>query len=144
MLVQQIAVFLENKKGRIQDFTEILALNGVDLIAMSIADTSEYGILRAITSDNAKVLELAKKAGFTAACNDLIGISVDDKPGGLNAALKAVSDKGIDIEYLYSFAKADGKALILIRVEDPTQAIEVLKTIDHIELITNTQVLGGK
>jgi len=136
MLVKQIAVFLENRKGRIHELTGVLARAGVDIVAMSIADTTDFGILRAITRDNATALKVLKEAGFTATTNDLIGISVDDKPGGLNKALKFLDDNDIAIEYMYSFARAGQKAIILLKVQDVVGALAIIKK-NGIDLLSN-------
>lgn len=136
MLVKQIAVFLENRKGRIHELTNVLARAGVDIVAMSIADTTDFGILRAITRDNQKALRALKEAGFTATTNDLIGITVDDKPGGLDKALKFLDDHNIAIEYLYSFARANQQAIILLKVQDVVSALVIMKK-NGIELLSN-------
>ena len=81
MLVNQIAVFLENRQGRINDFAKVLANEKIDLVSMSIADTKEFGILRAITSDNKAAVEALRKSGFTVTTTDLIGVEFDDRPG---------------------------------------------------------------
>ncbi len=148
MLVKQIAVFLENRKGRIHELTNVLARAGVDIVAMSIADTTDFGILRAITRDNQKALRALKEAGYivvikefqrliqSATTNDLIGITVDDKPGGLDKALKFLDDHNIAIEYLYSFARANQKAIILLKVQDVVSALVIMKK-NGIELLSN-------
>lgn len=136
MLVKQIAVFLENRKGRIHELTNVLARAGIDIVAMNIADTTDFGILRVITRDNLTALRVLKEAGFTATTNDLIGISVDDKPGGLNKALKFLDDNNIAIEYMYSFARANYKAIILLKVQDVVGALSIMKK-NGIELLSN-------
>lgn len=136
MLVKQIAVFLENRKGRIHELTSVLANAGIDIVTMSIADTTDFGILRAITRDNEGALKALKEAGFAATTNDLIGITVQDKPGGLNKALKFFDENDIDIEYLYSFARANCKAIILIKVQDIDRALKIIQD-NGIELLSN-------
>ncbi|HPD02364.1 MAG TPA: ACT domain-containing protein [Eubacteriales bacterium] len=127
MLVDQIAVFLENRKGRIFALSDLLAKNGVDLIALSIADTNDFGIVRLVTDNNDRALEVLRRAGFTAATNSLIGIEVEDKPGGLAEVLKIFDDNDIDIEYLYSFARVEAKkAIILVKVADTDKTLEIL------------------
>lgn len=127
MYVNQIAVFLENRQGRISELCKVLAANGIDIVTMSIADTYEFGILRAITRDNKKALEVLKKAGFTAKCTDLIGISVDDEPGGLSKVLSWLYDEGISVEYLYSYVRTEAKkATILLKTSDYPKTIEIL------------------
>ena len=138
MLVNQLAVFLENKKGRLCSLTAILAENKIDLIAMSIADTKEYGIVRLITSDNKKAMACLKDAGFVVTNNDMIGIEVEDKPGGLADLLKEVEKCNIDIEYLYSFARTkQGKAIILFKADKPDETIEILKKSANVKLISS-------
>lgn len=128
MLVNQIAVFLENRQGRIFELTEALKKANINMLVMSIADTSDYGILRAVTDDNAKAIKALKEAGFTVNSTDLVGIEVEDKPGGLAEVLKVLDQGGIDIEYLYSFKKAnDGNAVILFKVADIDKTIEIVK-----------------
>lgn len=127
MLVNQIAVFLENRKGRISDFARVLKEQNVDLISMSIADTKEFGILRAITRDNEKAVQALKDAGFTVVTSELIGVEVDDRPGGLSDVLSILNNKDVDIEYLYSYARIEkGKAIILLKVDDNKLALDAL------------------
>lgn len=127
-MVNQIAVFLENRKGRIYEFSKVLAVANIDLINMSIADTKEFGILRAVTSDNAGAVKCLKEAGFTVAQNDLLGIEVSDAPGGLCEVLKLFYEADVDIEYLYSYAKTnEGKAFILIKADNVEKALDIAK-----------------
>ena len=127
-MVEQIAVFIENRKGRLQELTKVLGDAKIDLRTMSIADTNDFGILRAVTSDNAAAARVLKEHGFTVTTNKLIGVEVSDKPGGLAAVLKVLDDNGVAVEYLYSFAHTNDKsAVILFRVEDDKYASEVLK-----------------
>lgn len=127
MLVNQIAVFLENRKGRINDFARVLKEQNVDLISMSIADTKEFGVLRAITRDNEKAVQALKDAGFTVVTSELIGVEVDDRPGGLSDVLSILNNQDVDIEYLYSYARIEkGKAIILLKVDDNKLALEAL------------------
>lgn len=127
MMVNQIAVFLENRKGRLYDFAQVLSDNKIDLITMSIADTKEFGILRAVTSDNKRAVQVLKSAGFIVQGTDLIGLEVEDKPGGLARVLKLFDASGVEIEYLYSFARKEAdKAIILIKVNDLVLAKKVI------------------
>lgn len=128
MTVGQIAVFLENKKGRLEEMTKILGDAGIDLAALTIADTSEFGIVRFITRDNVRVLKLLKDNGYTASQNPLLGVEVRDVPGGLHKVLKLLGDKEVNVEYLYSFARSEkDKAVILFKVSDTERAETVLK-----------------
>ena len=128
MLVNQIAVFLENRKGRICEFSKVLKDADVNIQAMSIADTMEYGILRAITDDNAKAIEVLKANGFNVASTDLVGFKVDDRPGEMYKVLQILDDHKINIAYLYSFARAGAaKSVILLKVDDNDATMRILQ-----------------
>ena len=134
MLVNQIAIFLENQKGKLKGVTDVLNSAGVNLLAVSIADTKEFGILRAITSDNSAAVKVLKQNGYIVVTSDLIGVEVEDKPGGLGEVLSVLDEQHIDVEYLYSYVKADGKAVILFKVENINKTIELIKA-KNIKLI---------
>lgn len=128
MFVNQISVFLENRQGRIARFAEVLGAAGVNIRHMSIADTTDFGILRAVTDDNARAIAALKAAGFSVASTDLIGFRVEDKPGEMEKVLKILDEGGVNISYLYSFTRApENYAVILIKVRDPEGAIGLLK-----------------
>ncbi len=127
MLINQIAVFLENRQGRLSQLCNVLAQNGVNLKTMSIADTNDFGILRALTDDNDKAEKVLKDAGFTVSRADLLGVEVEDEPGCLAEVLKQLDVDGVNIEYLYSFATRKGKAVILFKVEDNAATLDILK-----------------
>ncbi|NMA96478.1 MAG: acetolactate synthase [Clostridiales bacterium] len=128
MLVEQISVFVENKKGRLAGITDVLAKNEVDICAISIADTTNFGILRMIVDSPKLAVETLKDAGYTVSTTQVIAVELEDKPGGLNAILTILKDNDIGIEYLYSFVKRPAKnALILFRVEETDRALQVLK-----------------
>jgi len=128
MLVNQIAVFLENRAGRLLELTEILGKAGVDLVTLNIADTGEFGILRIVTRDNELATQVLRAAGYTVRDNSLIGVEVSDQAGGLALMLRALTNEDIDIEYLYSFAHAkQGTAVILFRVDNEQHALEILR-----------------
>ena len=127
MFVNQIAVFLENRKGRVGDFARVLADNNIDLVSMSIADTKEFGILRAITRDNALAVKALREAGFTVTSSDLIGIEVEDRAGGLSDVLQLLVEGGVDIEYLYSYAKSEAnRAIIILKATNADVAVQVI------------------
>lgn len=127
MLTKQISVFIENKKGRLAALTKVLGDSGVDLIALSIADTTNFGILRCIVSDPEKALKVLSDAGFTANTTEVLAVEVPDRPGGLAEVLNYLNDGNIAVEYLYSFVRtASESALILFRVDDVQRAVEVL------------------
>lgn len=128
MMVKQLAVFLENKKGRLMNLVSLLAKNEIDLYALSIADTTNFGILRALTNDTDKAIRILKEAGYMVNVTEVISAEVPDKPGGLAEVLDILDSNGISIEYLYSFVKNSGTtALILFRVSDTDKAVGALK-----------------
>lgn len=137
MFVNQIAVFLENRKGRVGDFARILAKNNIDLVSMSIADTQEFGILRAITRDNAKAVKVLREAGFTVTSSELIGIEVEDKAGGLYHVLDLLDQGDVDIEYLYSYARSEAnRAIIIFKVANVEDAMKVIND-NNIKVLEN-------
>lgn len=137
MLVNQIAVFLENRSGRIADFSRVLKEADINIQAMSIADTADFGILRAITDDNDGAIAALKKNGFNTASVDLIGFEVADKPGEMNKVLDILDKSGINIGYLYSFARTSKKsAVILIKVDD-TELTSKILTENGINLVSD-------
>jgi len=127
MLVKQISVFLENKSGRLAEVTSILGSNDIDISALSIADTTDFGILRLIVNKPDEAERILKEHGFTVKCTDVIAIAVVDEPGGLAEALKVLEHASISIEYMYAFVgKATNQALVILRVEEPEKAAEIL------------------
>lgn len=127
MYVKQISVFIENTPGRLADFTRLLGDNRIDLVSLSIADTTNFGILRGIVADYERAEKLISEAGYTVRLTDVLAASVPDVPGGLAKVLGMLSENGISIEYLYSFVRNAGKnALIIFRVEELDKAAQVL------------------
>ncbi len=127
MYVKQISVFVENKKGRLAEITKLLAENDIDISALSIADTTDFGILRLIVNKPEEAQKALKENGFAVKETKVIAIGVEDKPGGLAVALKALDDAQIGIEYMYAFVgKNDNEALVILRVEEQQKAVEVL------------------
>lgn len=128
MNVQQIAIFLENKTGRLAEITTTLAENGINIRALSLADTADFGILRLIVNDTDKAKKVLKDQGFTVGANEVLVVEVPDRPGGLASALQAVRNAGLNIEYMYAFSKKSGESgLIIFRFEDLTAAREVFQ-----------------
>lgn len=135
MKVQQISVFLENKSGRLAHLTEVLGEAGINIRALSIADTSDFGILRLIVSRPEEAFKALKEAGFTVSITDVIAVEVEDKPGGLARVMKLLESEGINIEYLYAFLeKSSNNALVVFRVEQINDAINLL-TKNNINLV---------
>lgn len=126
-MIKQIAVFLENKAGKASACCKVLKDAGVNLFALSIADTQDFGILRLITEDNAKALSALKAAGYIASEVELVGVEVPDKAGALSDLLIEIGDHGVSVEYMYSYAENDGHAKIAFKTATPEKAIDVLE-----------------
>ena len=128
MYVKQISVFVENKFGRMAEILNALAEKSIDISALSLADTSEFGILRLIVDKPELAVEVLKEEGVIVKLSDILAIAVDDTPGGLAKALNVLTEANVVIEYMYAFiGKADGKAMTVIRVDDEPKASEALK-----------------
>lgn len=127
-MIKQLSVFIENKKGRLAKITGLLADADIDLVALSIADTTNFGIMRCIVKDPDKAIKVLKDGGFTASLAEVFVVEVPDEPGGLSTVLKTLDEADISVEYLYSFVwTPDENALILFRVEDIESALSKLK-----------------
>lgn len=129
MFIKQISAFVENRPGRIAEITEILAENDIDLRALSIADTADFGILRIIVDNPDEVAVILKENKVTVSLTDVIAIKLPDKPGALNYLLKLLSDNRISVEYLYAFVapSENGSACVVIRADNPQAAAEILR-----------------
>ncbi|MBE5787205.1 MAG: hypothetical protein E7324_06650 [Clostridiales bacterium] len=128
MYVKQISVFIENSPGKLADFTRLLGNHGIDLVSLSIADTTNFGILRGIVADYERAVKIIEAAGYTVCLTDVLAVTVPDKPGGLAEILLLLSENEIAIEYLYSFVRNKGNnALIVFRVADIEKAQEILR-----------------
>ena len=127
MKIRQISVFLENKVGRIMTITDVLGKNDINIRALSLADTSDFGILRMIVDNIDKTLKVLKEKGFIIKESYVVAVEVPDKPGGLSGVLKVLRDKGINIEYMYAFfEQPENKALLIFRFENPDEAVSAL------------------
>jgi hypothetical protein len=128
MKVEQISVFLENKSGRLADVAEVLAGSGVNIRALSLADTTDFGILRLIVSDTEKAKKVLRDNGFTVGKTEVLAVEVSDRPGGLATILNVMKDNGINVEYMYAFVqKSGGNAIIIFRFDELDKAIETLQ-----------------
>ncbi len=127
-MIKQISVFLENKSGRLVRIAQVLGEAGINIRGLSIADTSDFGILRMIVDRPDQAIAELKEKGIMATVTEVIAIEVPDTPGGLAKVLAYMNDAGINIEYLYSFIeKPTTNAIIMMRVEKINEALEVLK-----------------
>lgn len=140
MLIKQISVFLENKSGRLAEVTKILGQNNIDISALSIADTTDFGILRLIVNNPDEALKVLKESEFTVSSTNVIAIGVEDKPGGLSKALEILDKEEIGIEYMYAFVgKTSDEALVILRVDEDNKAIDVL-TKNGIKVLSSDKV----
>ena len=126
-MVYQISVFLENRAGQFAEITQILAKDGVDLRAISIAETADYGILRMIVDDAQKATAILMQHGYLLSMTPVLVVAVPDQPGGIAAVLGTLAEGNIDIEYMYSlFTHVEGKAYIVFRVSDADKVVSLL------------------
>lgn len=140
MLLQQISIFLENKSGRLAEVTSLLGKAGVNIRALTLADTADFGILRLIVNNNDLAEKVLKENGFTVGKTDVVAIEVSDQPGGLAAVLHILGREGINVEYMYAFVeKSGGNAVVIFRFDDPERAIGFL-TKEGIRVLTGQQV----
>lgn len=127
MIIKQLTVFLENKSGRLHEVAQLLGNAGMNMSALSLADTSEFGILRMIVSEPEKALSLLKKAEFSARLTDVVCLNSPNEPGSLARALQILSGEGVFIEYLYAYSMDNKSANIVLKPDDIQKCIEVLQ-----------------
>ncbi len=135
MFIKQLTVFIENREGRLEKVSETLKANDINISSLSLADTSEYGLLRMIVSDPEKAKKVLKESGFSAMLTDVIAVRIADKVGMLQALLKALSDKTLNIEYMYALTNGSDDAAMIIKVNNPENAVEAIKC-SNLELVT--------
>jgi len=127
MKVEQISVFLENKSGRLAEVMRVLGSSGINIRALSIADTSDFGILRIIVNDKDKALAVLKDKDFTVSKTEVVAVEVADTPGGLSKILDLLDNQGVNVEYMYAFIeRSSDNAVIIFRFDENDKAIKVL------------------
>ena len=127
MAIKQLTVFVQNSKGTIVSVTDILAKNDINIRALSIAETKDFGILRLIVNNNQKAIELLQENGYLIKAIDVIGVKIGDKPGELASALSVLDKADINVEYLYAFmARTEKHDYVVLRVEDNSLAENAL------------------
>lgn len=140
MSLKQLTIFVENKQGAIVDITDALAINHVDMRALSIADTKDFGILRLIVNDNELAIKTLQQHGYLVKNTDVVGVKIGDEPGKLSTALKVLDDAQINLEYLYAFmSRTEKHAYVVLRVADNTAAEKALEKAGF-HLITDADV----
>lgn len=141
MAIQQISVFVENKPGRLADITAFLAQGGISIRAFSIADTTDFGILRLIVSDTEQAAQVLKAAGVAVSITEVVGISIPDVTGSFANVVKVLADAGENVEYAYAFLTPEaGHAYVIVRVDDSAKAAAVLRE-NGIAVIDESAVL---
>ena len=127
MLIKQMSVFVENTTGRLAQLTRVLGNDGIDIKASCIADTVDFGILRCIVDDPEEATRVLKEHGFTASITEVIAVELEDRPGGFAEVLEILAKENIGVNYIYSTIRSkEGAAIIVLKVEDPQKAIDVL------------------
>ena len=140
MLIHQISVFVENKQGRLREVMDVIAGAGIDIRALSLADTSDFGILRMIVDDPGKAAALFRENGIMASVTEVIAAELDDKPGALAHVLSVLAGVDISVEYIYAFiTRRDQNAYVILRVEDNEAAAGAL-TKANISLLSPDEI----
>ena len=140
MAIKQLTIFVENKQGTLVDITDTLATHNVNIRALSIADTQDFGILRLIVNDNDTALKTLTEEGYLIKTTDVVGVKIGDAPGKLSTALKVLDDNDINMEYLYAFmARTEKHAYVVLRVADNNAAEKALEDAGF-HLITDNDI----
>ena len=127
MKVEQISIFIENKSGRLAEIARILGETGINIRALSLADTTDFGILRLIVNDREKAKQVLKEKGFTVSKTEVVAVEVPDRPGGLSEILRSLDRESINVEYMYAFVERCGEnAVIIFRFDETEKAIATL------------------
>jgi len=128
MKLEQLSVFLENRSGRLAEITGVMAEAGINIRALSLADTADFGILRVIVNETHRAVQVLRDKGFTVATSEMVALEVPDRPGGLWEILKVLGATGINVEYMYAFVqKARENAVVIFRFDEPERAASVLR-----------------
>ncbi len=128
MKIRQVSVFIENKSGRLSDVVGFLGKNNINIRALSLADTSDFGILRLIVNEPDKAYKLLREQDFTVGATDVIAVAVPDKPGGLASVLTLLKKHNVSVEYMYAYVEEPKESAVMIfRFEDTDETLEILK-----------------
>ncbi len=141
MFINQLSVFIENREGRLEQVLEALKNNNINIVSLSLADTSEYGMLRMIVSNPEKGKEVLKNNGFSAMLTPVLGVKMSHKVGQLQILLAKICEAGINIDYMYALATGSDDASIVIKTADLKKASEILEE-TGIELISSGELKG--
>lgn len=140
MFIKQLSVFIENKEGRLQDVLDVLKQEKVSIISLSLADTSEYGLLRLITSDPQVGQKALKEQGFSAMLTDVLAVKLAHQVGKLQEILSYVCKAGLNVEYMYALSNKDNEASIICKISNGDQAAELLKS-NEVELYSQDDIM---
>lgn len=141
MIINQISVFVENKLGRLAEITKVLEKNNIDIRALSIADTKDFGILRIIVNNPDEAEKILKAEGFTVSLTKVIAIGIEDKPGGLSKAMDVLNQYNISVEYMYAFiSRTDETAYVILRVENNEKALQILEQ-NNFDILKTSQII---
>ncbi len=144
MKVKQLSLFLENKPGALSRPVQLLGKAKCNILALSLADTQQFGILRFILQDWEKALVLLEKEGFVVKVTDMVALEVTDAPGGLAAILAALEKTHVNLEYMYGFTqRKEGKGLLVFRFDDPDRAIDALQK-KGINPVRSVELFAGR
>ncbi|MGC8768413.1 ACT domain-containing protein [Calditerrivibrio sp.] len=142
MKITQISVFIENKSGRLFEICDLLGKNNLNIRALSLADTSDFGILRLIVNDPEKAFTLLKQNGFTVGKTEVIAVEVPDVPGGLASVLNVLSANDVNVEYMYAFVeKSSDFAVMIFRFDEVDRALDALEK-NGIKTIEGVRIYG--
>lgn len=140
MFIKQLSIFVENKPGRLSSITELLEKNNIDIRALSIADTRDFGILRLIVNDPDKALNALKSADYSVTLTNVIAIGIEDTPGGLHKAMDILYKNNISVEYMYAFiSKSKDTAYVILRVENNDKAVTAMEE-NNIQVLTSKNI----
>jgi len=141
MKVKQISVFMENKPGRLAEMASTLGEAGINIMALTLAESSDFGVVRMIVSDFEKACQVLREKNFTVTETEVLAIEIPDRPGSLGEVLKVFAQKGLNVEYMYAFVTRKEDALIVFRFDDPDKAVELLKD-TKVKILSNEEVLS--
>ena len=139
MFAKQLTVFIENRSGRLSEVLNVLKISGVNILSLSLADTTEYGLLRLIVNDPEHGCEVLLKAGFSSMLTDVLIIKVTHVAGSLQEILSRITERGVNIEYMYGLSVEANDASIVMKTNELDVACEVLKA-EHIETMTREEI----
>ena len=138
MNVEQISIFLENKSGRLAEVTSVLSEAEINIRALYLADTADFGILRLIVNETEKARQALKESGFTVEKTRVVAIEVPDRPGGLSIILNTIKDEGINVEYMYAFVEKSGEnAIVIFRFDEFEKSVDILQR-------AGVRIMGGE